>query len=115
MNKYVLMIALLTLQLSYGQSQEQQATEENIEVSKPKELSRFIVFSITDQSNAEEFIKFKEKYKVDIKFESCAVDVSLFSKARTNNKELADVLTEQYGKVWMEELPCTLVGVSIEQ
>jgi|GEM_PF-2099823 len=115
MNKYVLIIALLTLQLSYGQSQEQQVSEQNVEVSKPKELVRFIVFSITDQSNAEEFIKFKEKYNVDIKFESCAVDVSLFSKARTNNKQLADVLTEQYGKVWMDELPCTLVGVSMEQ
>jgi len=115
MNKYVLIIALLTLQLSYGQSQEQQVSEQNVEVSKPKELVRFIVFSITDQSNAEEFIKFKEKYNVDIKFESCAVDVSLFSKARTNNKQLADVLTEQYGKVWMDELPCTLVGVDMEQ
>ncbi|KAA5535497.1 FEKKY domain-containing protein [Paenimyroides baculatum] len=115
MNKYVLMIALLTLQLSYGQSQEQHVTEENIEVSKPKALASFIVFSIIDQSNAEEFIKFKEKYNVDIKFESCAVDVSLFGKARTNNKKLADVLTEQYGKVWMDELPCTLVGVDMEQ
>lgn len=115
MKKYALMIALLSLQLSHGQTQESQVLEQNIEVSKPKEIARFIVFSITDQSNAEEFIKFKEKYNVDIKFESCAIDVSLFSKARTNNKKLADVLTDQYGKVWMDELPCTLVGVDMEQ
>lgn len=115
MNKYILMIALLTLQLSYGQNQEQQATQQNIENTKPKPLARFIVFSITDQSNAEEFVKFKEKYNVDIKFESCAVDVLLFTKARKNNKELASVLTEQYGTIWMDELPCSLVGVTMER
>ena len=115
MNKYVLMIALLTLQLSYGQSQEQQATQQNIENTKPKPLASFIVFSITDQSNAEKYLKFKEKYNVNIKFESCAIDISLFRKARESNKKLADVLTEQYGIVWMEELPCSLVGVSMEQ
>jgi len=115
MKNYVLMITLLTLQLSYSQSQEQQATEQNIEITKPKELGNFIVFSITDQSNAEEYLKFKEKYNVGIKFESCAVDVSLFRKARKSNKELADVLTEQYGTAWTEELPCSLVGVSVEQ
>lgn len=115
MKNYVLMIALLTLQLSYGQNQEQRTTQQNIENTKPKALASFIVFSITDQSNAEEYLKFKEKYNVGIKFESCAVDVSLFSKAKKSNKELADVLTEQYGTVWMEELPCSLVGVSMEQ
>lgn len=115
MKKYVLIIALLTLQLSYGQNQEQQATQQNIENTKPKALASFIVFSITDQSNAEEYLKFKEKYNVGIKFESCAVDVSLFSKAKKSNKELADILTEQYGTAWMEELPCSLVGVSVEQ
>lgn len=115
MKNYVLMIALLTLQLSYSQNQEQQATQQNIENTKPKPLASFIVFSITDQSNAEEYLKFKEKYNVGIKFESCAVDVSLFSKAKKNNKELADLLTEQYGTAWMEELPCSLVGVSMER
>ena len=115
MKNYVLMIALLTLQLSYGQSKELQETDQNIKVSKPKELARFIVFSITDQSNAEEYLKFKEKYNVNIKFESCAVDVSLFSKAKKSNKELADLLTEQYGTAWMEELPCSLVGVDLEK
>lgn len=115
MNKYVLMIALLILHFSYGQNQEQQATEQNIEVSQPKELASFVVFSITDQSNAEEYLKFKEKYNVDIKFESCAVDLSLFGRAKKSNKELASVLTEKYGTVWMEELPCTLVGVDLEQ
>ena len=115
MKKHFLIIALLSLQLSYGQTQEPEVTEQNIEVSKPKEIPRFIVFSITDQSNAEEFVKFKEKYNVGIKFESCAVDVSLFSKARNNNKELASVLTEQYGETWMDELPCSLVGVTMEQ
>ncbi|SFN79162.1 hypothetical protein SAMN05421741_1111 [Paenimyroides ummariense] len=115
MNKYVLIIALLTLQLSYGQNQEQQATQQNIENTKPKALASFIVFSITDQSNAEEYLKFKEKYNVNIKFESCAVDVSLFSKAKKNNKELANLLTEQYGTAWMEELPCGLVGVDLEK
>lgn len=115
MNKYILMIALLTLQLSYGQNQEQQATQQNIENTKPKPLASFIVFSITDQSNAEEYLKFKEKYNVGIKFESCAVDVSLFSKAKKSNKELADLLTEQYGTAWMEELPCSLVGVTMER
>jgi len=115
MNNYVLIIALLSLQFSYGQSQEQLATEQNIEVSQPKKLASFIVFSITDQSNAEEYLKFKEKYNVDIKFESCAVDLSLFGRAKKSNKELADLLTEQYGTVWMEELPCTLVGVDLEQ
>lgn len=115
MKNYVLMIALLTLQLSYGHNQEQQATQQNIENTKPKTLASFIVFSITDQSNAEEYLKFKEKYNVGIKFESCAVDVSLFSKAKKSNKELADLLTEQYGTTWMEELPCSLVGVSMEQ
>ncbi len=115
MKKYALIIALLSLQLSYGQTQEPQVTEQNIEVSKPKKIASFIVFSITDQSNAEEFVKFKEKYNVDIKFESCAVDVSLFSKARNNNKELASVLTEQYGATWMDELPCSLVGVDLEE
>ncbi len=115
MNKYILMIALLTLQLSYSQNQEPQATEQNIENTQTKTLASFIVFSITDQSNAEEYLKFKEKYNVDIKFESCAVDLSLFGRAKKSNKELADVLTEQYGKVWMDELPCSLVGVSMEQ
>lgn len=115
MNKYILMIALLTLQLSYGQNQEQQATQQNIENTKPKPLASFIVFSITDQSNAEEYLKFKEKYNVGIKFESCAVDVSLFSKAKKSNKELADLLTEQYGTAWMKELPCSLVGVTMER
>lgn len=115
MKKYVLIIALLTLQLSYGQNQEQQETEQNIEIAEPKALASFIVFSITDKSNAEEYLKFKEKYNVGIKFESCAVDVSLFSKAKKSNKELADILTEQYGTAWMEELPCSLVGVSVEQ
>lgn len=115
MNKYALIIALMSLQLSHGQTQEPKVTEQNIEVSKPKEIARFIVFSITDQSNAEEFVKFKEKYNVDIKFESCAVDVLLFTKARKNNKELASVLTEQYDTIWMDELPCSLVGVTMER
>lgn len=115
MNKYALIIALMSLQLSHGQTQEPKVTEQNIEVSKPKEIARFIVFSITDQSNAEEFVKFKEKYNVDIKFESCAVDVLLFTKARKNNKELASVLTKQYGTIWMDELPCSLVGVTMER
>lgn len=114
MKKYALIIALLSLQLSHGQTQEPKVTEQNTEVTKPKEVARFIVFSITDQSNNEEFVKFKEKYNVDIKFESCAIDVSL-SKARNNNKELASVLTEQYGSVWMDELPCSLVGVTMER
>ncbi len=116
MKKHFLIIALLSLQLSYGQTLEpQQITEQKIEVSKPKEIARFIVFSITDQSNAEEFVKFKEKYNVDIKFESCAVDLSLFGRAKKSNKELADLLTEQYGETWMDELPCSLVGVTMEQ
>ena len=41
--------------------------------------------------------------------------VLLFTKARKNNKELASVLTEQYGTIWMDELPCSLVGVTMER
>lgn len=115
MKKYFFILTLLSLQLGYSQSTEQPVAQQNIEVTEPKKTVSFTVFSITDQSNAADFVKFKEKYNVDIKFETCAVDVVLLTKARKTNKKIADLLTQQYGAAWMEELPCSLVGVNLEQ
>ncbi len=115
MNNYFLITALMMVYLSYSQSVAQQKTDQIKTVSKHQDTLSFVVFSITDQSNAEQFLKFKEKYNVRIKFETCAVDVSLFKKARKNNMDLAVFLTEKYGTSWLKDLPCNLVGVNAEQ
>lgn len=54
---------------------------------------------------------FKEKYGVQIVYENCVITPYMAEKAKKNNQEVAQYLTNKYGENWKKDLEITPYGL----
>jgi dihydropteroate synthase len=54
---------------------------------------------------------FRNKYKIDVKYENCVINPAIFKKTKENNLAIAKLLTEKYGDVWKKDLEIILYGL----
>lgn len=76
---------------------------------------RFIIFSIADPSQSEDFIQFTEKYGVEFWVREDNIDPVSFEQAVENNKKIIALLTEKYGENWKKELPVAVFGLEKQE
>ena len=71
----------------------------------------FILFGIVNHQTIE-MLKFKKKYGVGFKFETCVVDPMSYKITSQKNKKTAIYLTEKFENTWLNELPVLPFGIN---
>ncbi|WP_299888777.1 hypothetical protein [uncultured Lacinutrix sp.] len=98
------------VQYSFPMNLDTNLTDKQIEQRIEDGTLNFIINGI-DSSIPEEYIKFKEKYKIGLIKENCVIDPISFKKTRENNHMIFDYLNKKYGTEWINELKIKPFGI----
>lgn len=78
------------------------------QATTPQEfLPHFIQFGIMSKNHE----NFRNKYKIDVKYENCVISPFASKMAKENNLAIAKLLTEKYGDVWKKDLEIIPYGL----
>lgn len=70
-------------------------------------LPHFIQFGMMSKNHED----FRNKYKIDVKYENCVISPFISKKAKENNLAIAKLLTEKYGDAWKKDLEIIPYGL----
>lgn len=116
MNRSILLCLLFTVLFSgaaFSQSDDDlkitvKEKGKKVQNVNPKEnLPHFIQFGIMTKNHED----FRNKYKIDVKYENCVISPFISKKAKENNLAIAKLLTEKYGNVWKKDLEIIPYGL----
>ena len=82
----------------------------NFEIKKSEEDGmNFIIHGINPEPI--DFINFKEKYGIGLKFKNCVIDPLTYKRTVEHNKYIVEFLTDKFGVEWIKNLPAKPFGV----
>jgi len=76
-------------------------------IEKQENLPHFIQFGISSKNHE----AFRNKYKIDIRYENCVISPHISKTAKENNLALAKLLTQKYGESWKKDLEIIPYGL----
>ena len=95
---------------SFPMNLETDLTDEQIGQRIENGTLNFIMHGI-DSSIPNEYVDFKEKYRIGLIKENCVIDPLSFKKATENNQMIFDFLNKKYGTEWQAELKTKPFGI----
>ena len=111
--KYLFILFFIVIGEAYSQNYKIVKKQEvdKIKSDPVNEIPSFVLFGISDQSNSNEAVLFREKFGIGFRFENCVVLPNDLKKAKEANKEISKVLIEKFGTTWYKELPFSVPGI----